>query len=210
MKVSADLLGDLGVGIDSDMLPNLMGGQEAEHGGVADSGLAAQLVESIERLPSPPPLPMEWDLGDPSDHHMSQGMLFDFAQFDQGARRQSSLGHEDRLKPHTTAITAMNPLNMSNPSDDYIWQILFANPSDEVPKRVTAHLHNPATHNDQLDTLKDIADYDPILAGLNVPALTGDPSAPEDGKKTVTVTYEVGEDGKYQVKHVANHQAPEG
>lgn len=31
----------------------------------------------------------------------------------------------------------MNPVDMLNPSDDYIWQILFAGENDAVPKRVT-------------------------------------------------------------------------
>ena len=39
--------------------------------------------------------------------------------------------------PLVTVTTAMNPLDVSNPSDDYIWQILFAGENDAVPKRVT-------------------------------------------------------------------------
>jgi hypothetical protein len=47
-----------------------------------------------------------------------------------------------------TVTTAMNPVDMLNPSDDYIWQILFAGENDAVPKRVTGepgahHAHQP-------------------------------------------------------------------
>ncbi|KAI7845625.1 hypothetical protein COHA_000911 [Chlorella ohadii] len=53
----------------------------------------------------------------------------------------------------------MNPVDVSNPSDDYIWQILFAGENDAVPKRVTAHLHHPPatalSYLDEPDSLLD-------------------------------------------------------
>jgi len=39
--------------------------------------------------------------------------------------------------PLVTVTTAMNPVDVLNPSDDYIWQILFAGENDSVPKRMT-------------------------------------------------------------------------
>ena len=46
--------------------------------------------------------------------------------------------------PMVTALSAVSPSELANPSDDYIWQILFAEENAPVPKRVTAHLHHPA------------------------------------------------------------------
>jgi hypothetical protein len=92
----------------------------------------------ILRVPSPPPLPTDWDLG----HGGGAGhtsLLFDFDQFD--VNRRATMG--GRGEPVMTVTSAMAPAEMSNPSDDYIWQIMFAG-ENEVPKRVTAHLHHPA------------------------------------------------------------------
>lgn len=164
--------------VDSDLLPNLMdtaeGLPEGEQG-----GLAWHLIEGegVERLPSPPPLPIEWEMGQ-NEVASSHGFLFDFGQFDTSRaamRRQSSNPHlavkvdcptmdpNLEIGPHTTAVSSMTPQNMANPSDDYIWQILFANPTDEVPKRVTAHMHNPLSHNAELATLEDLRAFDPML-----------------------------------------------
>ena len=52
------------------------------------------------------------------------------------------------------------------PTDDYIWQILFAAEDDLVPKRVTAHLHHPP----ELD--------DPFLWSHDPPQLQGWQAAP--------------------------------
>jgi hypothetical protein len=46
--------------------------------------------------------------------------------------------------PLVTVTTAMSPAEMLNPSDDYIWQILFAGENDVVPKRVTGAQPRPA------------------------------------------------------------------
>ena len=218
IRLSADLLGP-GT-LDSDLLPNLMDTAGGALAGGVDSSLAFHLTDGIEKLPSPPPLPLDWELGGDG---MGQGFLFDFAQFDQAARdRRHSAAPvvQQEAGPHSTAITSMPPQNMSNPSDDYIWQILFANPTDEVPMRVTAHMHNPSTHTAGLDTIMDIADYDPLFSSVlpqaqrtaSGHAVVGVPREPptgthppsEGGKKTVTVTYELGTDGTYQVKHVEN------
>lgn len=88
------------------------------------------------RVPSPPPLPPDWDatnLG--GGGHTS--LLFDFDQFD--ANRRTTL--DGLAEPIMTVTSAMNPLEVSNPSDDYIWQIMFAG-ENEMPRRVTAHLHH--------------------------------------------------------------------
>ena len=187
IRVSTELLGH--GPLDSDLLPNILDGAEGAIEGV--SGLAWHLTDEnvgqgIEKLPSPPPLPLEWELGGDAVAS-SHGFLFDFGQFDSSraaARRQSSVPHADGLGgmeglnaeigPHTTAVSSMTPQNMSNPSDDYIWQILFANPTDEVPKRVTAHMHNPASRNADLATLDDLGAFDPMLPEVV-------PGAREDG-----------------------------
>lgn len=92
----------------------------------------------ILRVPSPPPLPVDWDFG-PSGGPGHASLLFDFDQFD--VNRRTTMG--GRGEPVMTVTSAMAPAEMSNPSDDYIWQIMFAG-ENEVPKRVTAHLHHPA------------------------------------------------------------------
>ena len=91
------------------------------------------------RVPSPPPLPPDWDIGLGGAGHTS--LLFDFDQFDMN-RRGTMGGRSAAEPPLMTVTSAMNPAEMSNPSDDYIWQIMFAG-ENEVPKRVTAHLHHP-------------------------------------------------------------------
>ena len=97
----------------------------------------------LMRVPSPPPLPPDWDApglgggggGGGGGGHTS--LLFDFDQFD--VNRRNTL--DGLAEPIMTVTSAMNPLEMSNPSDDYIWQIMFAG-ENEVPRRVTAHLHH--------------------------------------------------------------------
>lgn len=101
------------------------------------------LHDEMLRAPSPPPLPDDWDL-QPSMPH--GGLLFDFDQFDEGRRVKEDGGFGE---PLMTVTSAMNPSEVSNPSDDYIWQILFAGKNDPVPKRVTAHLHTPMEKMDQ-------------------------------------------------------------
>ncbi len=101
----------------------------------------------LMRVPSPPPLPPDWDVGFGGGGGMGMGgaggggghtsLLFDFDQFD--ANRRTTL--DGLAEPIMTVTSAMNPLEMSNPSDDYIWQIMFAG-ENEMPKRVTAHLHH--------------------------------------------------------------------
>ena len=198
IRMSSELLGH--GPLDSDLLPNLMDTAAGVGGDVdgVDGGrpLAWHLEggdgHGIDKLPSPPPLPLEWELGG-DGMASSHGFLFDFGQFDTNrvaARRQSSVpegipglelldvggdggpgvgvgGHggnggtvgpqAGEIGPHTTAVSSMTPQNMSNPSDDYIWQILFANPTDDVPKRVTAHMHHPSLRNEELATLEDVA-----------------------------------------------------
>jgi hypothetical protein len=113
-------------------LPPLNGAfSEFLGGGEPPGDLAAAM---LLRAPSPPPLPGGWDLGQPS------GLLFDFDQFD-ASRRATLGGHPE--PPLVTVTSTMNPSEMSNPSDDYIWQIMFAGEDDAMPKRVTAHLHHP-------------------------------------------------------------------
>ena len=111
----------------------------------------------IMRVPSPPPLPPDWDTGFAQGGH--NALLFDFDQFD--ANRRTTIGGAE---PIMTVTSAMNPAEMSNPSDDYIWQIMFAG-ENEVPKRVTAHLHHPAdpTMSEELARLLDEPD---ILDGI--------------------------------------------
>ncbi len=177
---ASDLLGH--APLDSDLLPNLMDTAEGLPDGGHNRGLASHLMDSnegvsLERLPSPPPLPLEWELTG-NEVASSHGFLFDFGQFDSkrgGMRRPSShqrlaakadgskTDPNPQIGPHTTAVSSMTPQNMSNPSDDYIWQILFANPMDEVPRRVTAHMHNPLSHNAELATLEDLGAFDPVL-----------------------------------------------
>lgn len=48
--------------------------------------------------------------------------------------------------PLVTVTTSMNPVDVLNPSDDYIWQILFAGENDAVPKRVTGERRHCDLH----------------------------------------------------------------
>lgn len=120
------------------------------------------------RVPSPPPLPPDWDFAGPSG---PSGLLFDFDQFD-ASRRATHIGVSE---PVMTVTSAMNPAEVSNPSDDYIWQILFAGENDPVPKRVTAHLHHPTDlqpqkrHNDPSDLSTVFDDPDPLLDAIPWP-----------------------------------------
>lgn len=92
--------------------------------------------------------------------HGGLGLLFDFDQFNTSARVATTKtpplslsaphaggvgnggGGGEGGVPSVTISTAMNPSELSNPSENYVWQIMFASESDHVPKRVTAHLHN--------------------------------------------------------------------
>lgn len=145
---------------------------------ILDAGdRAADLASMpIMRVPSPPPLPPDWDTNFASNGHNS--LLFDFDQFD--ANRRTTLGGAE---PIMTVTSAMNPAEMSNPSDDYIWQIMFAG-ENEVPKRVTAHLHHPAEQTmseelakllDEPDILDGIEWLDPARGGAGVGTGTGQP-----------------------------------
>jgi hypothetical protein len=118
-------------------------------------------------IPSPPPLPPGWDdlphngtaaaaAAGGNDggggENGGLGLLFDFDQFDTSARAVTSKTPIPSFAashagggggvPLVTISTAMNPSELSNPSENYVWQIMFAGESDHVPKRVTAHLHN--------------------------------------------------------------------
>lgn len=173
------------------------------------------LQKDAVRAPSPPPLPPDWELG-PSLPSGGAGLLFDFDQFDE-AKRPRLGGAGGVGEPLMTVTSAMNPSEVSNPSDDYIWQILFAGENDPVPKRVTAHLHNPidraGVSPDLVGMFDDIPD-DIMGNDLDFPSNSKDrhvpPPPPEAwemaGKKeeegqTVTVTYVV-KDGQYVVKRV--------
>ena len=239
IRLEDDLLGH-GIELHSDMLPNLMdtAAARATDYDMVDSGLVAGLAGELERLPSPPPIPPDWELGGEIG---SGQFLFDFGQFDveksrdrrQSAlleeQRQQELAHSPEIRPHTTAVSAMQPGIISTPSDDYIWQVLFANPTDEVPKRVTAHMHNPATHNAALHTLPDVGEFDPVFSTILPAARAGASGrmagvagvagvagmagvAAGAGKKKVTVTYEVGDDGVWNptdVKHDGEEERPD-
>lgn len=104
--------------------------------------------DDLLRIPSPPPLPADWETAP------RPGLLFDFDQFDLSKKPAAGTS-----APLVTVTTAMNPVDVSNPSDDYIWQILFAGENDAVPKRVTAHLHHPPatalSYLDEPDSLLD-------------------------------------------------------
>jgi hypothetical protein len=104
--------------------------------------------DDLLRIPSPPPLPADWETAP------RPGLLFDFDQFDLSKKPAPGTS-----APLVTVTTAMNPVDVSNPSDDYIWQILFAGENDAVPKRVTAHLHHPPatalSYLDEPDSLLD-------------------------------------------------------
>jgi hypothetical protein len=118
-------------------------------GSASPSPSLAKLLDTVDapgdlatiplmRVPSPPPLPPDWDAGIGGGGGIGHtSLLFDFDQFD--ANRRTTL--DGLVEPIMTVTSAMNPLEMSNPSDDYIWQIMFAG-ENEVPKRVTAHLHH--------------------------------------------------------------------
>lgn len=220
IKLDDNLLGHGMNELHSDMLPNLMDTAEAraaDHD-MVDSGLAAGLAGELERLPSPPPIPPDWELGGEIG---SAQFLFDFGQFDveksRDRRHSALLEEQPEIRPHTTAVSAMQPDTISTPSDDYIWQVLFANPTDEVPKRVTAHMHNPATHDAALHTLPDVGQFDPVFPTILSAAragasgrVAGVPAGA--GKKKVTVTYEVGDDGVWNptdVKHDGEEERPD-
>lgn len=183
---------------DLDKLPNILGPLEQT------AGDDLMDLTDVPRVPSPPPLPLEWDLVPPPGE-AGPGFLFDFDQFDYS--RKNAL--EEGLGPHTTATAAMNPYELSNPSDDYIWQIMFAGANDPVPKRMTAHLHNPLL--DKGGGLADIFDdhdhghnnMTPENDVVPPPPLdfVAAPKQSENQEKTVTVTYVV-KDGQYSVKDV--------
>ena len=202
------------IGEDFDNLPSLLD--------TADLPLeydTANLLPDLGKLhdgsraPSPPPLPLEWDLGPSQPNHVP-GLLFDFDQFDESLKRPRAEGSMGQ--PHMTVTSAMNPSEVSNPSDDYIWQIMFAGADDPIPKRVTAHLHNPFDKvGSPADNLGSIFDDDHLHEDYHQAANQGaghfPPPPPEvlntnagetaQPEKTVTVTYVV-KDGQYAVKHV--------
>ena len=160
------------------------------------------------RIPSPPPLPADWDLA-PDNPAPGGGLLFDFDQFDQERPREETAAAE----PLMTVTSAMNPSEVSNPSDDYIWQILFAGENDNIPKRVTAHLHHPVgSPGDFLDfdhPLPEFAHTDTkpaIDVGHDTipppPAEVWDMLGEQKEAKTVTVTYVLSDGGQYAVKKV--------
>lgn len=160
---------------DGDHLPDVLCGEmdnQVIHGdGVED-------LSSMLRVPSPPPLPPGWETGPP------MGMLFDFDQFD-ASRRLTLNAQQDGIKstapPEQTITSTMQPSEVSNPSDDYIWQIMFASENESIPKRVTAHLHHPlpssssprslgsdGKHEDLRDVFEDADPFvDSIVAAMN-------------------------------------------
>lgn len=181
---------------DMDALPNVLNAHNNEE----STGLDDLMDLNVPRVPSPPPLPIEWDLVPPPGD-AGPGFLFDFDQFDYSKKG----AHDIDLGPHTTATAAMNPYELSNPSDDYIWQIMFAGANDAVPKRMTAHLHNPASDrggslagmfDDHDDGLPDNVPVPPPPLDLVMPS---EPAGAQE--KTVKVTYVV-KDGQYSVKEV--------
>lgn len=127
-------------GISDQPLTSLL---DADSDGLAMNIDGVEDLSSMLRVPSPPPLPPGWETGPP------MGMLFDFDQFD--VTRRSTLnpgdacpdGARSSAPPEHTITSTMQPSEVSNPSDDYIWQIMFASENESVPKRVTAHLHHP-------------------------------------------------------------------
>jgi hypothetical protein len=129
------------------------------NGGEVDDG---DVLSSL-RAPSPPPLPDDWEIGS------TPGFLFDFDQFDASRRNH----HVEKSEPFMTVTSAMNPSEVSNPSDDYIWQIMFAGEDDAVPKRVTAHLHHSAHHTTHQAANEDLARLldapDPFLDSIPWP-----------------------------------------
>jgi hypothetical protein len=154
------------------------GGGDPMHRGdgtASPSPSLAKLLDSVDapadlatmplmRVPSPPPLPPDWEggmgggMGGGGGH---TSLLFDFDQFDANRR----LTHDGLAEPIMTVTSAMNPLEMSNPSDDYIWQIMFAG-ENELPKRVTAHLHHVESDaNDDL-MMKLLNDEDQHAPGV--------------------------------------------
>lgn len=125
-------------GLTASPLHPGMGGGGGGHGG---GGQHVDDMDSLLRVPSPPPLPPDWE-----PHRTA--VLFDFDQFIPGKRSQQQQQHAPPPPPPAarqpsvsaplvTVTTAMNPQELTNPSDDYIWQILFAGENDPVPKRVT-------------------------------------------------------------------------
>lgn len=186
------LLDDIGV------LPNVIGTGHVEQ--TPEAGGDLMDLINVPRVPSPPPLPIEWDLVPPAGD-AGPGFLFDFDQFDYSRKGTDEGG----IGPHTTATAAMNPYELSNPSDDYIWQIMFAGANDPVPKRMTAHLHNPTL--DRGGSLADVFDDHDAMMPENdiIPPPPSDilppPDSTENQEKTVTVTYIV-KDGQYSVKEV--------
>ncbi|PSC75702.1 regulator of CO2-responsive genes isoform B [Micractinium conductrix] len=139
-------------------------GSGGMHGGFGSGlGLDDHLSgeDDLLRIPSPPPLPADWEA--PAAR---PGLLFDFDQFDANKRHQHHTGGASA--PLVTVTTAMNPEEMLNPSDDYIWQILFAGENDAVPKRVTAHLHHPPA------TALSHWDEDPLLDSILADDLSHD------------------------------------
>lgn len=185
--------------LEDHSLPNLLASNTAD-----DAVDDLMDLGDIPRVPSPPPLPIEWDLVPPPGD-AGAGFLFDFDQFDYSRKNLNEGG----VGPHTTATAAMNPYELSNPSDDYIWQIMFAGANDPVPKRMTSHLHNPSL--DKSGGLADVFndhDGEPHQSGAVADAIPLPPSdvvipeiIQENQEKTVTVTYVV-KDGQYSVKEV--------
>eukprot|EP00887_Chlorella_sp_A99_P005318 scaffold1.g5318.t1 len=99
-------------------------------------------------------------------------------QFDVNKRQQ----HDAAVSaPLVTVTTAMQPHELHHPSDDYIWQILFAGENDPVPKRVTAHLHHPPELDDPLLWADDLHAWpEPVapLPGAGAPAGAMQPPPP--------------------------------
>lgn len=182
---------------DIHALPKVLNTDHAEK----TTGMGDFMDLNVPRVPSPPPLPIEWDLVPPPGD-AGPGFLFDFDQFDYSRKSIQ----EGDFGPHTTATAAMNPYELSNPSDDYIWQIMFAGANDPVPKRMTAHLHNPMLdRGGSLAAVFDDHPEDVMPANEPVPPPPLDlvmPTEPTEAQeKTVKVTYVV-KDGQYSVKEV--------
>lgn len=158
--------------------------------------------ELSPRIPSPPPLPDDWN-----DFHQPNGLLFDFDQFDPVLSMRShgkAPPAPSGGAPLVTISTTMDPSEMSNPSDNYVWQIMFAGENDLVPKRVTAHLHQrdlPSVeaaphHSGSMhkihERLNSLDDSDHYLADLPPPPVEAfQVAAEEQQPTTVTVTYNI-------------------
>jgi hypothetical protein len=158
---------------DIHALPKVLNTDHADK----TTGMGDFMDLNVPRVPSPPPLPIEWDLVPPPGD-AGPGFLFDFDQFDYSRKS----------------------------IQDYIWQIMFAGANDPVPKRMTAHLHNPMLdRGGSLAAVFDDHPEDVMPANEPVPPPPLDlvmPTEPTEAQeKTVKVTYVV-KDGQYSVKEV--------